>query len=362
MKIQNAQGKIYYGLHFYPGVAEYAEAGKDPFRVFLNEDTLRSMDASFAGRPVFVLHVDGVEPDIDVLRGEADGWVIESFYNANDGKHWCKFIVCSERGEQAVSQGMKLSNCYLPKKYGKGGLWNGIPYNKQVDEGEYEHLAIVPNPRYEESIILTPEEFKAYNEDKKLELSKIANQGEPMKFKFFKRAKVENSLDLEETMVELPKTKREVSLSALINEMDEHESKKPKDGEAQMANDDHHVELGEGKKMSVKELKDCYNALVAEHSKVKDDDGEEENALEKDDKDAGNDDEMGDDAGGEEEKSKAKAVKKEGDEVEEAKKKNALEKAKRLANANKRQFEEVDGPSSFDPFEKLNRGKTRYGS
>lgn len=360
MSIKNAKGKIFYGLHFYSGVAQYSENGKEPYRVFLNEDTLRAMDPTFAGRPVFVLHVDGVEQDIDLLRSEADGWVIESFYNAHDGKHWCKFIVCSERGEKAVAQGMKLSNCYLPTKFGKGGLWNGVPYNKEVEGGEYEHLAIVPNPRYEESIILNPDEFKAYNEEKKLELSKIANQGEPMKFKFFKRAKIENSVDLEDTMVELPKSKREVTLTTLINEMDEHESKKPKEGEVPMANEEHHVELGEGKKMSVKELKDCYNALVAEHSK---DPGNESEI--KDSDDAGNDDEMQDSeddkAKSEGDKDKAKAMDKE-KELDAEKKKNAKEKAERLRNANRQAAEPLDGASSFDPFEKVNRGKTRYGS
>lgn len=359
--IKNAKGTVYYGLHFYSGVAQYSEAGKDPFRVFLNEDTLRSMDASFSGRPVFVMHVEGVEQDLDILRGEADGWVVESFYNAHDGKHWCKFIVCSERGEKAVAQGMKLSNCYLPTKFGKGGLWNGVPYTKEIEGGEYEHLAIVPNPRYEESIILTPEEFKAYNESKKTELAKIANQGEPMKFKFFKRAKVENSIDLEETMVELPKSKREVSISTLINEMDDHEEKKPKAGEAQMANEEHHVELGEGKKMSVKELKDCYNALVAEHSKVKDE-GEEENDLgSKESKDPGNDDEEKNSEDDVEAKGDAKKlVAHEEKEIEAEKKKNAKEKADRLRNANKRALENDD--ASYDPFEKLSRGKARYGS
>ena len=162
MTISNAsKGTIWYGIHFYPGVAEYAEPNEKPFRVFLNEDTLRSMDASFAGRPVFVMHVDGVEDDLDVLRGEADGWVIESFYNAADGKHWCKFIVCSDRGEQAIQRGMKLSNCYLPRQYGQGGLWNGVSYDKEVKGGEYEHLAIVPNPRYEESVILSPRKIQA---------------------------------------------------------------------------------------------------------------------------------------------------------------------------------------------------------
>lgn len=347
--MKNAKGSVYYGMHFYPGVAQYDEPGKEPFRVFLNEDTLRKMDASFAGRPIFVMHVDEVEADIDLLRKEADGWVVESFYNEADGKHWVKMLICSDKGERAIKQGMKLSNCYVPKQFGSGGLWNGVPYDKQVEGGEYEHLAIVPNPRYEESIVLTPEEFRDYNNAKKLELSKIANQGDTMKLTFFKRAKVENALDLEETMVQLPKSKREISIAQLVNEADEHEKKKE---EPQMANDDHQVEVGD-KKMKVSELKDAYNALVEKH---KNDDADMENAEDKEEpKDVENseDDEAKKDA--------EKLVAHEEKEIEEAKKKNALEKAKKLANANKKMYEN-EPDVTFDPFDKVNRGKARYGN
>lgn len=365
--MKNAKGSIWYGMHFYPGVAEYQEPKKEPFRVFLNEDTLRSMDASFAGKPIFVMHVDEVESDLDVLRGEADGWVVESFYNAADGKHWCKMVICSEEAERAISQGMKLSNCYLPKSFGEGGLWNGVSYDKEVKGGEYEHLAIVPNPRYEESIILSPEDFKAYNEEKKLELSKIANHKgvTEMGLSFFKRTKVENSLDIESTMVQLPKSKREVSLAVLVNEADEHEKEKKeneekeKKGEPKMADESHHVEVGEGK-MTVKELKDCYNALKEEHGKMKDSESSEYG--EEGSKDPGNDDEMEDSLDDvEAKKSAEKLAAHEEEEIKEAKKKNAAEKADRLKNANKRQFQNEETPA-FDLFEKVNRGKTRYGS
>jgi hypothetical protein len=256
--IQNSKGKIYYGLHFYPGVAQYAEAGKEPYRVFLNEDTLRNMDPSFAGRPVFVEHVDGVHQDVDLLKGDADGWVIESFFNAADGKHWCKFLVCSDKAERAIKSGMRLSNCYLPKAYGPGGLWNGVPYSKEITGGEYEHLAIVPNPRYEESVILTPEAFKAYNEDKQIELKRLANEKgtQGMKLKFFKRTAVENAADLESMSVLLPKSGKEMTVAAMVNELD-YSSASPV-----MANGDHLVDLGEeGGKMKVNELVEKYKNL-----------------------------------------------------------------------------------------------------
>lgn len=319
----DGKGQVFYGLHFYPGVARYQEPGTEAFTVYLNEDTLRKMDPSFAGRPVFVLHVDSVEQDVDELRKEADGWAVESFYNPADGKHWVKFLMCSDRGLEAVQRGLRLSNCYVAKNYGPGGVWNGVAYDKEIIDGEYEHLAIVPNPRYDESVIMTPEEFKAYNDEKQAELRKLANANKanppakgdvPMKFDFFKRSKVENTADLEVMSVLLPKSKREVSLAKLINEADEVEMEKGKkkegmekagekmnaepaegvraekmkdaeqEGEGQKLMEaadpvKHYVDM-DGKKMPVGELMDCYrDACAALHSMKQGDDSSMEDSV-----------------------------------------------------------------------------------
>lgn len=373
-----AKGSIQYGLHFYPGVAQYQEEGKEPYRVFLNEDTLRSMDPTFAGRPVFVLHVNEVETDLNELRKEADGWVIESFYNPSDGKHWVKFVVVSEKGERAIAQGMKLSNCYLPKTFGPGGTWNGIDYDRSITQGEYEHLAIVPNPRYEESVIMNPEEFKKYNEDNFNELKKLSNQKdkEPeMKFNFFKRTKVENSIDLESMSVMLPRSKREISLEKLINDADEPMDEK-------MAHPEHKVEVGE-KKMSVKELKDAYMDCMSKMDSMKDDDdmmdddeesedpaaknkrknkkkNKEESMKDEEEADTSYVHDEDDDEKGEERKKSLKLDEEDDEkEVEAAKKKNAREKAERLRNANKAPQEFAKVVLSAD---QVARGKSLYGS
>lgn len=290
MSVKNSKGQIYYGMHFYPGLAQYQEEGQEPYRVFLNEDTIRSMDPTFAGRPIFVEHVDDVDPDLNELRKEADGWVVESFFNTADGKHWVKFIVVSDRADRAIRSGMRLSNAYIPKSFKDGGLWNGIPYIKEITDAEYEHLAIVNNPRYEESVILTPEEFKEYNSTKVLELKKLSNsktKGTKMKFSFFKKTKVENALD-PELQVVLPSSGKIVSIEQLINDADKaagkrkngYESKEDpamdsnpkakneKAGESakshSMANMDHMVKMHDGGYMKVKDL-------VAKHKSMMDD-------------------------------------------------------------------------------------------
>lgn len=367
IKFHNSRGTVYYGMHFYPGVAEYRETGKDPYRVFLNEDTLRKMDPTFAGRPIYVNHVDEVEDDVDEIRKDENlaGWVLESFYNAADGKHWVKFLVVNKRAEEAIARGFRLSNAYVPTQFSHGGLWNGVDYDKEITNGEFEHLAIVNNPRYEESFILTPEQFKEYNSKKQIELERLANSSKKkektkMPFQFFKREKATNSADLESLSVLLPKSKREVTLEKLINEADE----KAVDKNSGMADPDHKVKLHDGSYCNVAELVSKHKALHDEiegMKKKKEDESDEsegDDSMDNDEEIEEGVDEVGDRGGDEsldndedeDKKAKKKALElaeHEEKEIEAAKKKNeiekkrlAKEKADRLRNAAQRAQEE----------------------
>lgn len=393
-------------MHFYPGVAEYAEPDKEPYRVFLNENTIRQMGPTFTGRPVFVMHVDDVTDDLNELRKEADGWVIESFFNQSDGKHWVKFIVCSEKGERAIKQGMRLSNAYMPKKFSHGGLWNGVTYAKEIIDGEYEHLAIVPNPRYEESVIMTPEKFKEYNESQTIELKRLANDNgrEPrMKLHLTKKVKVEKiENDLSEVYVQLPKSKAEISIDNLVRDVDAMimndapnldpggvASIKKAFGNEGLADPAHKVKLHDGSYCNVAELVDKHKAMSEEMQKMKDSmEGEDDLDMEKAPVDVEGDDKAKDNAEGEDmasgesvsdttggeskeneedDKAKLKAAEKD-KEIDAAKKQNDLdekrkrdkEKAEKLRNAHLRADEPVARVEIAE--DQVARGKARYGS
>lgn len=378
MKIKNAKTlpKVYFGLHMVEGVAEYSEQGKDPYRIFIGEECLKNMDGSFQGRPLYVQHVD--EVDLDQIQNDADGYVVRSFFNQADGKHWSEFIVVSDAGHDAIQKGWQLSNSYFPKKLTNGGEWHGVEYSKEITEGEYDHLALVENPRYEESIILTPEEFKAYNEKKEAELKKLANSKEQrgdkkMAFKLFKRTKVENSTDIEGMSVMLPKSKKEVTIEKLINDADEMAEK----GNAGLADPAHKVKLHDGSYCNVGELVEKHKAMhdeLEEMKAKKDDDGEEDKKKDDDDEEEMPKEKKEDDAEDEHEEEKKKedvsdkdAKEKAEDIVEHeeeemaAKKKNAKAKADRLKNAHTReQDEESDVKVSFS-IDQVARGKARYG-
>ncbi len=295
-KVNNSKQlpQIYYGLHMVEGVAEYAQPEGEPQRILILENAIKQMDPSFQGKPVYVHHVEDVK--LDTLQNDADGYVVESFFNKLDGKHWVKFIVVSDKGHEALRSGWKLSNAYAIKNTKGGGLWHAVQYGQEVTEGEYLHLAIVPNPRYEESIVLTPDQFKAYNSQKEQELKTLSNsKGDRSMFNFFKKTKLENAEEIANAVVTLSDGS-EKTIQQLINEAqdkikaeaedkgekkneEKKEEKKPEDEkkneekpseekkeeekkEKVMANGDHMVKVGESE-MSVNELCEKYNGLIS---------------------------------------------------------------------------------------------------
>lgn len=362
--------KVFYGLHCAEGVAQYDDPQiqkSDGYRILLGEQALKKMDKTFAGKPVYVNHVSSV--DLENLQQEADGYVIESFYNPPDGKHWVKFLVVSDDARTAISAGWVLSNAYIPKEFSGGGKWHNVDYLKEVMDGEYEHLALVQNPRYSESIILTPEEFKAYNSEREAELIRLANsKEEPSMLNFFTKKKLENAVEIEATTVAL-KSGRELSIKQLVNEVEAAEEKKKNEdltvaenaGKPVMANEEHMVECN-GKMMSVADMKNAYSAMMEKPAEKKDNvDPAAEKAVEKPENEKKEDEkpapvENKEDAPKDDKKKENEEEKKPEDE----KKVNSVWFEK-MKNAPK--LAEADAASKIDLSEdKVARGKTRYGS
>lgn len=365
MSVKNASvlPKRYFGLHMVEGVAEYREPEQSPYRIFIGENAIKNMDPTFDGKPVYVRHVD--EVDVANLHNEADGYVVRSFFNQHDGKHWVEFLVVSDRGHEAIRNGWKLSNAYVPKEFAGGGEWHGVDYIKEVMKGEYEHLAIVPNPRYQESVIMTPEQFKNYNGEKELELKRLANskeKGEPM-FKIFKKTKVENQADLEGMTVVLPKSGIEMTVTQLVEHADKAQETL-KNG--YMCNGDETVKVGEDQ-MSVNQLLEKHMNMSKELEGLKGA-GKKDNAEPTEEEKKKNaekeeaDKKAADEKKANEDKAAAEAEEKKKNEekaAEEEKKKNALH-FDALKNA---PFTAVKDTVTVDlPENKVARGQNRYGS
>jgi hypothetical protein len=339
------------------------------------------MNPTFQGKPVYVDHVD--EVDLDNIQTDADGYVIDSFYNKSDGKNWVKFLVVSDRAKEAIRMGWRLSNAYIPTSFSGGGENHAVSFAKEVTGGEYEHLAIVRHPRYEESVIMTPEEFKVYNGEKELELTRLANSKDNvkekvnMKFNIFKRTKVENAIDIEGLMIELPKSKKEMLMSDVVTKYDAVLNMNG------YANGDHMVKVGEDE-MSVndlvkKHMEMCNAQKEAEEKQENGGEGEPgmdiDESLDNDDAEAGTVDEgmkdVGDRGGdksldNEEDEEADKKPKKKMNSAADAKAKalklaNAKAKAARLANAHAVDAE-METATVELACDQVARGKSRYGS
>lgn len=166
--------KRYYARHIKEGLVHYKENGEDHLYLLTN-DALKKMNASFEGRPIYIRHVD--KENLETLREDSVGRVVKSFYNEFDGAWWAE-IIADDEAIGYIEKGWAVSNAYLPTELGSGGNYHDIPYYKEIKNGRYGHLAIVDNPRYEEAVIMTPEEFKSYNDGRKAELEQLKNSKE----------------------------------------------------------------------------------------------------------------------------------------------------------------------------------------
>jgi hypothetical protein len=279
-----------------PGLVHYADYGM----VLVQKNVLDKMQNSFVGKPVVnVIHKD-VEPG--KFREEADGVVTRVWYNESDGWYWAEFLVWDKATVlNCMSPAYSVSCAYaVTNQDDKPGEYHSIPYQKEVIDGEYNHLAIVSNPRYEGARIV-------YN-----------SKGGSMKiFNFFKKGEAKKQpADVEKAVVDVDG--KQVSVKELFDVFNAREAAGKPTGEVTLDNmsDDTIIEI-DGKEMPLKNLKDAYRKNAAdEEEKKKKEEADLKNAED-------------------EEKKKKEAENRKNAEDEEEKKKKDLENAKAAEEAAK---------------------------
>lgn len=338
--------KAFYCRHMQPGICGYGDE-----KVLVDTDAMKRMIGNdVIGKPVYILHNEAPNDErLKKLQEEAAGYITDSFYNELDGWAWFEILAISDSAHQAIAQGWKVSNAYIPTEWAPGGTKNNVAFQREIKNGVFTHLAIVPDPRYEDADIMTPEKFKAYQESKRRQLLELQNaksdqpKGTPM-FKFFKNERKEVSASAidADTMVELEDGST-VSVKEMQNAMKKNEAEsaedKAKREEAEKKNfketEAQEMENAmvdcDGEKMPLKELVNRFKAMKKNAAEAE----EKKNADDKAKKDA-------------EEKANA----------EEKEKQNA--RFAELQNANNRAAETVTViEMSID---KVARGKAAYGS
>lgn len=327
--------KIFYARHMQPGPARYENE-----TILVDTDAMKAMLPTAVGKPVYIHH----QPvDLKNMKEEAAGYITEAFYNELDGWAWFKILAIDDECHNAIKKGWSVSNAYRPTQFANGGTKNNVPYDREVVGGDFTHLAIVPDPRYEDATIMSPEEFKGYQESKRAHLAELQNSLRskgPSMFKLFKTTREQVSTVDGEVEIELQNGKQ-VSIAEMIKTVEDAAKAVPQ------------VVMVNGKEMPLADLVSAYENASKPKKNEKDEDEKDakENADEDDEKD-------------EKKNRKGKSKKNSDDEDDDGEKENAKAEGQKhfdeLRNASKNAT--AAPPQIIDTSaNQIARGKARYG-
>lgn len=136
-----------------PFKSRFLQAGlvKYDFGVcLLKKETIDRFIDTFKGCPVVINHKD------NITESDKVGEVHNIWFSDKDGWYWCDGVLTDDKAVELVENGYNVSCQYAITDYSindTGKLHNGNPYDKEILNGLFEHLAIVDNPRYEGAYI-----------------------------------------------------------------------------------------------------------------------------------------------------------------------------------------------------------------
>lgn len=95
---------------------------------------------TFVGCPVIIDHKD------DIAEDDSVGTINTIWFSAEDGWYWCSGILTDPKAIELIENGYNVSCQYHITEYSEnteGKLHNANPYDKEILDGVFEHLAIV---------------------------------------------------------------------------------------------------------------------------------------------------------------------------------------------------------------------------
>lgn len=143
-----------------PGLVKY-----DYGVCLLTKENADRFIQGFVGCPVIINHHEVTDKNAKEL---SVGNIFSVWFDDKDGYYWCNGIINDKKAIELIEKGYSVSCQYTITEYAdnnSGALHNGNPYDKIIENGKPEHLAIVNNPRYEGAIIAV-NALLAENEDK----------------------------------------------------------------------------------------------------------------------------------------------------------------------------------------------------
>ena len=263
--------EIVYCRHMNEGLAKYDE---DNTMLLVSTEAMKKMSPTLNAKPVYIDHK---EVKLDTLKNDADGYIIDSFYNEMDGWLWAKMMLITDEAKDVVRRGYSVSNAYSPRTSGLGGTCHNVPFDDEVKDGNFTHMALVSNPRYENAKIFTPDEFKSYQSKLKKQLIELQNSKKESKgmkiLDFFnvKKEVVENSSEIDkDTFLMISDKHAPIKLGEMVsfveNAMDE-EKKEKKENDCDEKYMENTLTVG-GEEMTVRELANRYGKMKAKKNAI----------------------------------------------------------------------------------------------
>lgn len=144
----NGKGRKFTSRFIEAGVAHYEQFGD----VLITKETLDKFIQTMVGCPVIIKHKDITDKNADKERV---GVVSRVWYNEADGWFWCEGVIWDKQAIGLVkNQGWNVSCTYDFESDFKKSTYHGKEIDMEFTGGEFLHLALVPNPRYERATIV----------------------------------------------------------------------------------------------------------------------------------------------------------------------------------------------------------------
>ena len=337
------------------GVCKYTNEN-----ILVTKAALDQMKQSAIGIPVIIEHPTEKITDESIKTMPVVGRVADLHYIESEELWYAHFVVDTSEAVSLLENGHGVSTAWYGEKYGESGTFNNSPFDRELIEGRYEHLAIVATPRYEMAInpiFMNSKDGQVGPSEDKL-LIEIKKGSVSMLGKIFKKLTSREEIMVnsgEQYVVDVDG--KEVDLKDAIDAMAE-----PK------LNGETLVDI-DGEKISLNSLIECFkNAKKNEFEKKEKEDDEEDDKGEKKQAKKNEDEEKDEDE-------KKKIAKKNEDEEKDAKdkdeaaKKNAADE-QALVDARHKELEEAhinsamleNSGEQLSLHDRVQLGLARYGS
>lgn len=246
------------------GLVKYPEE-----TILVNQNALEKLAKTSYGIPVVIEH-PGVKITPENFKDiPVHGRVADMTYDEKTDEWMINFVVDTQEAVDCLNSGWGVSTAWIGENYGPSGTYNAMPYDRELLEGKYEHLAIVKDPRYE--MAKGPVFYNSKNSlQEKSKGSNIIDNSQKtgskkMLFKLFRMIKEEIKTNENESYM-LNIAGQDVPLANVLEEMKAMEEKKnaedkdKEEEEKKALNGDDMVEYN-GQKMTVNELVEKYNCM-----------------------------------------------------------------------------------------------------